>query len=419
MSYAIIRNSNHKVGAVHMLERHNERRNKNYSNKDIDLSRSHLNYHLKEIGAPTYQQEFDRIRTKENLKGNLRLHGEKQSTVMCEFLITSDKDFFDKLGEEKTKKFFNDAYHFVSSKVGGEQYIVSAVVHMDEKTPHMHVAFIPVIHGKDKKKQPCKRINCSEFWKGRDSYARLQDEYFDFITNCGYNLERGVKGSTAEHLSVAEFKLHKAEEQYEELSLQLSEIQVVDDIENKSLPFNMIMIKKSDYETLTNTAKAYVTCKNAEIENIELKSKCEQLSDENHIIKEENKILSSNLQQLDYEFGRFYADVSDEIVLKNENNRLSNENAGQAYQIQTLTASVKTLQEEKVALENEVSEVKSVVDEKSQQIALLNNDLNNSYSLLKALEEKYDRVMKFIENMKLKEKLEEFLKPVVNKHKSR
>ena len=63
LSYAIIRNENHKMNAVPLLERHNERLNKNYSNKDIDLSRSSENYHLKQIQAATYQQEFERIRT--------------------------------------------------------------------------------------------------------------------------------------------------------------------------------------------------------------------------------------------------------------------------------------------------------------------------------------------------------------------
>ena len=183
ISYAIIRNENHKVNAVPLLERHNERRNKNYSNKGIDLSRSHLNYHLKQIQADSYLKEFDRIRIRQDLKGNLRLHGEKQSTILCEFIITSDNEFFDRLGADKTRRFFEQAYDFVTAKVGGEQYVVSAVVHMDEATPHMHVSFIPVIQDKDRKGQPCKRINCSEFWKGRDSYSRLQDEYYDYMTN--------------------------------------------------------------------------------------------------------------------------------------------------------------------------------------------------------------------------------------------
>lgn len=70
MSYAIIRNENHKVGAVPLLERHNERLNKNYSNKDIDINRSSENYYLKKIQAESYLQEFESIRTRQELKGN-------------------------------------------------------------------------------------------------------------------------------------------------------------------------------------------------------------------------------------------------------------------------------------------------------------------------------------------------------------
>lgn len=113
------------------------RLNHNYSNKDIDLSRTSENYHHKKIQAETYQQEFERIRTRQELKGNLRLHGEKQSTILCEFVITSDKEFFDRLGKERTRQFFEDAYDFVTAKVGGEQYILSAVVRpMNNNTPY-------------------------------------------------------------------------------------------------------------------------------------------------------------------------------------------------------------------------------------------------------------------------------------------
>ena len=139
------------MSAVPLSERHNERKNKNYSNKDIDPSRTHLNYHLKQPTAASYEQEFYRIKDEFGLKGNLRLTGEKQSTILCEFIITSDKQFFDRLGEERTRDFFRDAYRFVMHKVGGEQFVVSAVVQMDEKTPHMHVAFIPTVEGKDRK----------------------------------------------------------------------------------------------------------------------------------------------------------------------------------------------------------------------------------------------------------------------------
>ena len=412
MSYAIIRNENHKMGAVHLIERHNERLNKNYSNKDIDLSRSHLNYHLKLIQSETYHQEFERIRSQYNLLGNLRLTGEKQSNVMCEFLITSDKEFFERLGEEKTKRFFSDAYDFVTLKVGGEQFIVSAVVHMDEKSPHMHVSYIPVIKGKDRKKNPCLRINCSEFWKGRDSYSKLQDEYYEFITSRGYFLERGERGSTAEHLSVSEYKLKKTQEQISELTEQAAEIECVDNISKKNLPLNMVAMKKTDFETLTAAAKGYVSVKKAEAENVVLKDKCICLKAKNHELTEENNILAGNLKQLEMDFDNFANSVQSEMELKNENYRLSQENDNISNQCHVL-------KKEKAELTEENTQLKADVEDSKQQIRSLNENLTVVQSALKALQEKYEKVLKFIEKMQLKEKLEEFLKPVIQKHKSR
>ena len=401
MSYAIIRNENHKMNAVPLLERHNERLNHNYSNKDIDLSRTSENYHLKIIQAETYQQEFERIRTRQELKGNLRLHGEKQSTVLCEFVITSDKEFFDRLGKERTRRFFEDAYDFVTAKVGGEQYVLSAVVHMDEATPHMHVAFIPVINGKDRKGNPCKRINCSEFWKGRDSYSRLQDEYYDFITSRGYDLERGEKGSTAEHLTVAEYKLKKTEEQLAATTEQLAEIKNIEEIKTANLPLNTVAIKKDDFETLSAAAKNYVGAKNAEAENIQLKVECLSLRNENEKLKSEKDNLSGQLHQLEYEYGRFYETVADDIDLVEENKKLKKENEVISSQVHILTNDVMCLKQERYQLEKRIEDKEK--------------ELTQTKSLLKALQEKFDRVMEFIRNHRLKEKLEEFLKPVTHR----
>ena len=405
MSYAIIRNENHKMNAIPLMERHNERKNKNYSNKDIDISRSHLNYHLKEIQSPTYQQEFERIRTSQDLKGNLRLQGEKQSTVMCEFIITSDSEFFERLGSERTRQFFKDAYDFVTAKVGGEQYVVSAVVHMDEATTHMHVAFIPVIRGKDRKGNSCMRINASEFWKGRDSYSRLQDEYYDFITHRGYDLERGQKGSTAEHLSVAEYKLKKSQEQLAEVSEQIPEIEGIDNVPIKSLPMNNVIVKRDDFEKISLAAKKYITVKKYEKENAVLKETCLSLQNENEALRTEKEKVEGDLKQLDYEFGEFYDSVSDEIHLRDENERLGN-------QVHSLSADVLALKEENAALKSEAAE-------KDNQLSAVNMELAESKSLLKTLQDKFDRVMKFIEQQRLKEKLEEFLKPVIHHKHSR
>ena len=403
MSYAIIRNENHKMNAVPLLERHNERRNKNYSNKDIDLSRSSENYHLKSIQAETYQTEFERIRQRYDLKGNLRLSGEKQSNVMCEFVITSDKEFFERLGKERTRRFFEDAYNFVTAKVG-ENFVVSAVVHMDEATPHMHVTYIPVINGKDRKGNPCKRINCSEFWKGRDSYTRLQDEYYDFITARGYDLERGVKGSTVEHLSVAEFKLKKTEEQLANIIEQISEVERVDNIKSANLPLNKVAVSKSDFENLVSAAKHYVSAQKAEKENISLQAECRSLRNKNEALRNENDRISGQLHDMEVRFDEFYESVEDEVALRDENIKLRSENGRIGNQVHTLTAEIIALKEERQRLTEELTEQRN-------EVAVLNMELKKTRSVLQVLQEKFDKVMRFIESLNLKKRLDEFLKP--------
>lgn len=131
MSYAIIRNTNYKIKNLNGIYRHIERKNTNYSNKNINKNSNIKNYSLK-VPSSTYEKLFNSIKEKYNLKGQIK----NVSNVACEYIITSDKDFFDSIGIEKTKKFFKTAYSFVCNyKDLGEQYILSAKVHMDEKTP--------------------------------------------------------------------------------------------------------------------------------------------------------------------------------------------------------------------------------------------------------------------------------------------
>ena len=201
MSYAIIRNAKYKRENLKGIYRHNERRNKNYSNKNIDKEKSNLNYSLKDTQF-TYEKEFDRIRKEYNLKGQIKT----VSNIICEYIITSDKAFFDTIGEDETKRYFETAYKFVCEyKDLGEQYILSAKVHMDEETPHMHLVFIPVVHTTDKKENNINKIACSEFWKAKDSYRQLQNAFHSYITANGFDLERG-NPSERVHLSVEDYK---------------------------------------------------------------------------------------------------------------------------------------------------------------------------------------------------------------------
>ena len=204
MSYAIIRNE--KLTRVQAMGayKHNERKTRNHSNKNINSTKTELNYYLKK-NELSYIKEFDKIKEKYDLKGQIR----SNSNIMCEMVFTSDQKFFDKIGYEESKRYFEENYKFICEyKNLGEQNIISAVVHMDEDTPHMHLLFIPVIHTTDKQGNKIDKVCCRDFWKGKNSYRDLQNAYFKHISGKGFKLERGelVEVTNREHYSVQEYK---------------------------------------------------------------------------------------------------------------------------------------------------------------------------------------------------------------------
>ena len=232
MSYAIIRNTKYKRENLKGIYRHNERRNKNYSNANIDKEKSYLNYAIKSPQY-SYEKEFDRIREKYNLKGQIKT----VSNIACEYIITSDKEFFERIGEEEKRRYFETAYKFVSEyKNLGEQYIMSAKVHMDEETPHMHLIFLPVVHTKDKEGNDIDKLACSEFWKAKDSYRQLQNAFYDYMTSHNFKLERGVpiEESGRKHLDLKEYKditnFDKTKEKLQNIKLELPNIPDLEDI---------------------------------------------------------------------------------------------------------------------------------------------------------------------------------------------
>ena len=101
------------------------------------------------------------------MQGHLR----NNSIIMCQIIFTSDQAFFEKIGEKN---------------------IISAVVHLDEGVPHMHLMFVPVVHPKDKEGTDIDKICARDFWQGRDSYRKLQDAYFNHVKSKGFDLEIGL-----------------------------------------------------------------------------------------------------------------------------------------------------------------------------------------------------------------------------------
>lgn len=232
MSFAIIRNTKYKRENLKGIYRHNERRNKNYSNDNIDKEKTYLNYSLK---SPKYRydKEFDMMKERYKLKGQIKT----VSNIACEYIITSDKQFFEEIGEEETKRYFETAYNFVAEyKNLGEQYIMSAKVHMDEETPHMHLIFLPVVHTTDKKGNNIDKLACSEFWKEKNSYRRLQDAFYQYMSSHNFELERGIpKEETGRvHIDIKEYKeltnFDETKEKLQNMKLELPEVPEIDDI---------------------------------------------------------------------------------------------------------------------------------------------------------------------------------------------
>ena len=296
MSFAIIRNTKYKRENLKGIYRHNERRNKNYSNDNIDKEKSYLNYSLK---SPKYRydKEFDIMKEKYDLKGQIKT----VSNIACEYIITSDKQFFEEIGEEETKRYFETAYNFVAEyKNLGEQYIMSAKVHMDEETPHMHLIFLPVVHTTDKKGNNIDKLACSKFWKEKDSYRRLQDAFYQYMTSHNFKLERGVpKEETGrEHIDIKEYKeitnFDKTKEKLQNIKLELPDVPDIDDIRMARCS------KKRDEKILEDIIKPKDDLinelyQNNLLMNQQLLRQAKMIEEVEKYQKERNKIMADNI----------------------------------------------------------------------------------------------------------------------------
>ena len=293
MSYAIIRNANYKRENLPGLYKHNERKNTNYSNKDINKNNSINNYSIKQCNT-TYSKAIKQLIAENDLKCRITSY----TNLVCEFIITSDKEFFDSIGENETKRYFQTAYNFVANyKELGEKYILSAKVHMDESTPHLHLVFVPVVRKLDKKSEKTvNRIACSEYWKGKDSYKKLQDNFYQYITDNGFNLERG-KTRNVEHLSTEKLKQIT---NYDNIKYELSE-EPIQPINHKNT--DLIIQQNNELIKYTNKLKVQLS------KSYNAINKLEELQKENINLKYENRELKKENNKL-----KNYINKSFEVV---------------------------------------------------------------------------------------------------------
>ena len=252
---------------VAKIQEHNEREKDSYSNQDIVPERTPLNVHFK---TPTddyvkmfEQMEQDGVISTRGLKADAVKYGELVFDVNSAY-------FYNHGGYEFAKQFYADAYSAAVKIVGGEQYILSAVMHADERNRamsealgedvyhyHLHVVYIPVVEKQILWSKRCKdealrgtvketimQVSRSKKWdskpvldedgnpklneKGKkilkSSYSVLQDDFFNFMRNAGYtDVERGERGSTEEHLMVTQFKVQAEQQRLEAVTGQVAQ----------------------------------------------------------------------------------------------------------------------------------------------------------------------------------------------------
>ncbi len=202
MSMLVARMQKMKADNLIGIGNHNQRKTKNHSNPDIDISLSELNYELVNR-TDNYKKDIENF-INENKTTTRAIR--KDAVLVNEWIITSDRKFFENLSDEDTKEFFITAKEYFAENFG-EENIRYATVHLDESTPHLHMGIVPF--DKDKKLSAKRIFN-------REALRNVQEDLPKLLQEKGFDIERGLEGSDRKNLTVPEFKkLKEAEKEIE------------------------------------------------------------------------------------------------------------------------------------------------------------------------------------------------------------
>ena len=299
--YAILRFAKYKGPEIGHIESHNERTKEKYaSNPDVDTSRSHLNFHL-----VTPQRKYRAEAEKQIAEAGCRTRSD--SVRVVEALVTASPEFFKGKKKSEVKAYFTVALDFIQ-KHQSKDTIISAVVHMDEKTPHMHLCFVPLTEDK--------RLSAKEIVGNKKKLTWWQDEFWKHMVGKYPDLERGESASETgrTHIPPRLFK--------EAVHLNRMKDQIMA-ILNDSNPFN----KKSKAEELETLLDKYVpgveamrtklknygkTYKELTAENAELEKELNSASRESIQKKLE---IQRKLSELD-ELRRTVDSIPDAVILE-------------------------------------------------------------------------------------------------------
>lgn len=318
MSYLVCHFEKYKSGNLTGLQKHNQREFKNHSNMEIERSKSYLNYDLINHKPISINNRVKTI-IEENRASKRAVR--KDATVYCECIISSDKDFFEKLSYEDTHRFFKESLSFLEKEIGKDN-IVTAIVHMDESTPHMHLGFVPMIDNS----LSAKRLINRQFLRD------IQDNMPKYLNDCSFDIVRGNINSKAIHTETKVYK-SKLEKEINDLNTKKMELStflerelkksesVKEDLYNLDLTYseykmepvlfnkNVVKVNKEDFERLLEYKDILLKAENL--------YKLRNISTDTY--KVENRALKAKI--LDYRNNQelFKKNIESEVSKKYEN----------------------------------------------------------------------------------------------------
>ena len=354
MNYAIFRSEPiMTLPDLAQIGSHNKREKKAYnSNPDINKELSHNNMELVPLTDKyvkgfynltlEYRKEHDERmkneRSDRRKTFNQMLNGSK-NVVADELLFTASKEFFKGMNQDDIKNWADTCMEFVYNDLGyKKEQILHATVHMDEKTPHIHCVVIPLVKKLDKRTNTERyTISKKQYIKDKIHLSELQDKYHKRLTDKGYDLERGIKGSDNKHIKIKEYKNITNKLNYE-LNVKSDKLdKAMTDFEekmktNKKIPFDNkhVLLEKETFESMNNVIReskkikelqpklnkvfnevdSYATSyKTLEKENQKYKKEVNNLSEENKKLKQENNYLKNYLEAILMAIKRFFRKI--------------------------------------------------------------------------------------------------------------
>lgn len=227
-NYAIMRIEKRKIGGVTKICNHHERLKEKYkSNPDIDTQKSNLNYHIKK---PEEKYRPAALKIIEEAGAKRR----KDSVIIQDCLVTASPQWINDLTYEKQVDFFNYANEYFANEFN-EKNIISAVVHMDETNPHMHIVFVPLT--KDN------RLSSKDVIGGPRGLTKHQDKFYEHISARYPDLSRGISSKITHRKHIPTYVYKNSEmlmEHYEEIVNAISDIGIIGNAKKKDEAISLL-----------------------------------------------------------------------------------------------------------------------------------------------------------------------------------